>query len=71
MMSKDNFETPLEELFECVIQPEYSISILEEMKKKYNILDADFSYILYHSKIIALMEQDEETKEFIKWQTNS
>jgi len=54
-------ETPLEELFECVQQPEYSKSILQGMKEKYNILDDDWSYILYHSRIIALIEQDEET----------
>jgi len=56
-MNEDK-ETPLEKLFECVTQPEYSKSILQGMKEKYNILDDDFSYILYHSQIIALMEQD-------------
>jgi len=54
---------------EKVQQPEYSKSILQEMKEKYNIKDDDWSYIIFHSRIIALMEQDEETKEFIKWQT--
>ena len=62
-------ETPLEELFEFVIQPEYSMSILQDMKEKYNISDDDWSYILYHSRIITIMEQDEETKEFVKWKT--
>lgn len=54
-----------------VKQPEYSKSILRGMKEKYNILDDDFSYILVHAQIIALIEQDKEMIDFIKWQTGS
>jgi len=56
---------------EKVKQPEYSKSILQGMKEKYNILDDDWSYIIFHSRIITLMEQDEETKEFINWQLDN
>lgn len=56
-MSKIDYNnTPIDELFETVIEPEHSQKVLEELRIKYGISEKDFSYILFHARLCFISE---------------
>jgi len=58
-MEKFDYDnTPIEELFETVIEPEHSQNVLEELRIKHNISQKDFDYILFHARLCFLSESD-------------